>query len=786
MIFRPGKMVLLLLVLCLMTGAFASGALALDPQPEPPAPIMINIDGRELVTDVAPIIESGRTLLPLRAIFEALGAQVEWSPADETIKATRNSLTIVLKIGSNTAFKNGVAASIDVPPRIVNNRTLVPLRFVSEALGASVQWDGAKRQVSIGTGVSSSDSTSNSSEPAQGVEKQDTSPGRISKPLQGSENQDTPAAADTVNDLGRSLRIIDIPSLSRLAPQVRLNNGKIYPLMPPGPELELSKRIIVSPHPVPKSVLDRIKIVPPEATVDLRQWQTPIRDQAGRNTCVTYAVLGAMEAAYKRLDPVRYAKIDLSEQYGNHLQKMVFLMDSPRAKAELRENELGRWGYSGTLYMMTLLGRPYCVPGESLLPYISGGSYENTNEAGDNPRIDPADTNLKQKTVDDINLSETDFPRAALDGATYGISSYVVLPQNKLNDVNYYKGVLAAGYEIAFSMKILTPDPSPNDKIWNPGTNHVGNHAMLMVGYDEGRKVFILKNSWGFDNILENGFTLLSYDWVTQGNIYEAGYITGVTDAQKYTRPEQKFLGRWKLNHDGWKGTLDIYHLPGFFQKDWARDVALFGDSDNRIGTYYNQDGTAYRVNGSISGNRIEFYIDFDKPNLNFGELRGKRFIGYLFGWQTELLAGTMASDGQPYGFYATRADYLKSSPASGEGVKPADYAGVWAMNHDGWKGTLTISSVDAKTNAINASYKSQDGKTLPVKGFITENRRLQMDISFNDASPQPFSGLLYSWEKGIMSGSTTLGGGNYGWVATRSGPPPIKLVPVPLIQNLR
>ncbi|MFZ5647431.1 MAG: hypothetical protein ACOY30_07400 [Bacillota bacterium] len=623
-----------------------------------------------------------------------------------------------------------------------------------------MQWDGEKQRVIVATG-SAGEKSSAPTEQAQGGEKQVNPPGNAGK------------------EPGNSLKIIDIPSLGQLAPMVRLSNGKIYPLMPPGPEKEFIKLPVKSPHPTPQSVLDKIKIITPEATVDLRKWQTPIKDQEGRNTCVTHAVLAAMEAAYKRLDPVRYSNIDLSEQYGHHLQKMVFLADSPPSKADLYENALGRWGFGGTLYSMTLFSRPYCVPEESLLPYVAGGSYENTNEPGDNPRIDPADPKLKQKTIDDINLSTTDFPRSALEGATYGIASYVVIPGDKLKDVSYYKAILASGYEVAFSMEVLTPDPSPGDSVWDPGTKHVGNHAMLMVGYDEGRRVFILKNSWGFDNILEKGFTLLSYDWVTGGKIYEAGYITGVIEnPQEYTRPEQKFLGRWKLDHDGWKGTLDINRLPGFFQKDWPRDTAKFGPADNRIGTYYHHDGNAYRVNGNISGNRIEFYIDYDKPNLSYGELRGKRFIGYLFGRQPDLIAGMMASEGQPYGFYATRSDYLQSSPAPGGGVNPADFAGVWAMNHDGWKGSLTINSVDPKTNAINASYKSHNGKTLPVKGYITGNRSIQMDISFDSGPPQPFSGHIYTWEKGLMSGSTTQGGGYYGWVAARTGPPPIQVFP--------
>ncbi len=753
MITKVYKCLAVFLTALFLFGVCIPAALALDPQPEPPGEIKIMIDNRWLISEIAPIIESGRTLVPLRATFEALGAQVVWNPTDKSITATRNDLIIQLKIASKLASKNGTPVAIEVEPRVLNGRTLVPLRFVSEALGSEVKWDGTKRIVSIIASASSS----TGEQPEDG--NQPTNPVILPfKPIQ-------------------DIHIIDIPSIDKLSPAVRLSNNKIYPLMPSGPEVTIPKLHFQAPYAIPASVRDKLKLIPPAATVDLRQWQTSIKDQAGRNTCVTHAVVAAMEAAYKRLDPAKYANIDLSEQYGHFLQKLVFLDDSAPKAADLRENHLGRWGFGGTLYSMALFARPYCVPEETLLPYIEGGSYENTNEERDNPRINPADLNLKQKTIDDVNLSETDFPRAALDGSVYGISSYAVVPWDKLKDVDYYRAVMASGYEIAFSAKILTPDPSPDNGIWDVGTNHVGNHAMLMVGYDDTRKVFIVKNSWAYDNALENGFTLMSYDWVKQGQVYEAGYITGVLSPQTNNRPEQKFLGRWKMDHDGWKGTLDINRIPDFFQNDWPRDAA-FGTKDLRIGTYFHQDGSVHRVNGMINGNRIEFYIDFDNPNMKYDELRGKRFIGYLFGWQSDLIAGSMASDNQPYGFYATKSTALSSQAASTGDINESDYTGVWAMNHDGWKGTLTISGVNSKTHEIKASYKSEAGKAQPVTGFITEGRKLSMDISFDGASPQPFSGMIFSWEKGVMSGSTNWNGQQYGWVATRTGPAPLTIIP--------
>lgn len=113
--------------------------------------IAVNINGSPLQMDVPPTIVDGRTLLPLRAIFEALGAQVQWNAADQTITATKGNITIVLTIGSTTAMKNGSTVILDVPPLIIDDRTLVPARFVSEAMGAQVNWDAANQTVDITT-----------------------------------------------------------------------------------------------------------------------------------------------------------------------------------------------------------------------------------------------------------------------------------------------------------------------------------------------------------------------------------------------------------------------------------------------------------------------------------------------------------------------------------------------------------------------------------------------------------------------------------------------------------
>jgi len=112
-------------------------------------PIRVILDGRVLQFDVQPTIINDRTMVPMRGIFEALGANVEWSEATRTVTATRGTLTVQTTIGNSVITVNGVRTAMDVAPIIVSDRTLVPVRFISEAFGYDVDWDGVLRIVSI-------------------------------------------------------------------------------------------------------------------------------------------------------------------------------------------------------------------------------------------------------------------------------------------------------------------------------------------------------------------------------------------------------------------------------------------------------------------------------------------------------------------------------------------------------------------------------------------------------------------------------------------------------------
>ncbi len=116
-------------------------------------PIKAYVNGTEIQFDQPPIVLNGSTVVPLRAIFTALGATIEWDSYTRTVKATRGATTIQLTIGNNTAMRNGEKVTLSTPGQIIQNSTYVPLRFVSEALGSQVAWNAETRTIQILDGV---------------------------------------------------------------------------------------------------------------------------------------------------------------------------------------------------------------------------------------------------------------------------------------------------------------------------------------------------------------------------------------------------------------------------------------------------------------------------------------------------------------------------------------------------------------------------------------------------------------------------------------------------------
>ncbi len=98
---------------------------------------------------VEPQIINSRTMVPLRSIFEALKATVEWDDATKTVTSVRGDVTVKVTIGANALLKNGESVALDSPAVIVDSRTLVPVRAISESFGCEVGWDDATKTVAI-------------------------------------------------------------------------------------------------------------------------------------------------------------------------------------------------------------------------------------------------------------------------------------------------------------------------------------------------------------------------------------------------------------------------------------------------------------------------------------------------------------------------------------------------------------------------------------------------------------------------------------------------------------
>ncbi|ARU60472.1 hypothetical protein CBW65_04830 [Tumebacillus avium] len=103
----------------------------------------VYVDGEKLPFDVKPINDRGRVLVPLRMIFESIGAEVTWEAKTSTVVGKKDGVTIRLPIGKKTATVGGKTVTLDVPAKLVNDRTMVPVRFINESFGNGVEWDPA-------------------------------------------------------------------------------------------------------------------------------------------------------------------------------------------------------------------------------------------------------------------------------------------------------------------------------------------------------------------------------------------------------------------------------------------------------------------------------------------------------------------------------------------------------------------------------------------------------------------------------------------------------------------
>lgn len=120
-----------------------------EPTPKVDEGITLRIANKFVYTDVAPTLVNDRTLVPMRVIFEKLGATVDWDEATRTVTANKDGRTIQLTIDNTTALVDGKEVTLDVPAMQLNDRTMVPVRFIAETLNCKVDWDGFAQTVYV-------------------------------------------------------------------------------------------------------------------------------------------------------------------------------------------------------------------------------------------------------------------------------------------------------------------------------------------------------------------------------------------------------------------------------------------------------------------------------------------------------------------------------------------------------------------------------------------------------------------------------------------------------------
>lgn len=111
--------------------------------------VTITVDKATVRTDVPPINVQGQTLVPVRGVFNAFNADIDWIPCERRVFVRKGTTVIWIGIGDNHAKVNDAILPLAVPAQIYRGRTMVPLRFIAESLGAEVSWNPDTQTITI-------------------------------------------------------------------------------------------------------------------------------------------------------------------------------------------------------------------------------------------------------------------------------------------------------------------------------------------------------------------------------------------------------------------------------------------------------------------------------------------------------------------------------------------------------------------------------------------------------------------------------------------------------------
>ena len=131
----------------LAVSAISAGMTAMAEEDE----ISVLLDNEKVVFDQGPVIVGGSTLVPIRAVFEKAGATVDWESETLTATLTKGNYTVRITLDDTLLYKNGTAIALNTPATMLNNRILIPVRAIGEAMDFDVKWDGFHSSVYIST-----------------------------------------------------------------------------------------------------------------------------------------------------------------------------------------------------------------------------------------------------------------------------------------------------------------------------------------------------------------------------------------------------------------------------------------------------------------------------------------------------------------------------------------------------------------------------------------------------------------------------------------------------------
>jgi len=464
---------------------------------------------------------------------------------------------------------------------------------------------------------------------------------------------------------------------------------------------------------------------PTVGTVSLARYQTAYRDQMDRGSCYAFASCAAMEAAYKRKYGV---ELHLSEQYAFHINKCFELYPNYASgtPVQAHENNTSFSGFQGSSDIIAKLA--VCpVPDAVSVPYLSQAQLDAIRRSI--PASGTLDGNGTQEQYDTFEYAPQHIPVAGRQHARYRVADYRALPASPT--IEQVEAVLAAGHEVVADI---------------PG------HCTLLIGYDHGARQWLVKNSWN-----EGGPVHWGYDDPSH-KILGAFYVTDVAPPTAEPAKHAWWIGHWQMDHDGWRGELVIRRTNDFHTSP---------DKPTKLGNYY-RDGKRHDVNGQVidGGQGIHFWIADGTNRVPPGSAQGQEFRAYVFSWDPVHAAGMTTWSGKPFGVRLGRA------PLSGRGSRDFNagaWNGVWAMNHDGWRGTLTLHGAPG---AISGSYRTQQGQTLPVTAHIESGNPHVLDlmIPFAPNNHQQFRLACHTWENNIFSGTTVWANRTFGVMAERAG----------------